>query len=435
MCGIVVAPSHDVGERMLDLIQHRGRDFRQLHELPEMGLWIGVNRLAIVDSHDPFAQQPLLTEGQALAFNGEIYNRRELYRLMLQDQEVKPNDAAEVEVINALLQRHPGNFDRFLDGYYAFVHVDRKRRTVTLARDLVGVIPLFYTTRPDLRVCSERKGLGTPCLELQPGEVVTLIARNGGWRVLRQRRWEPASLHLEPMDHFHLQMLFERAVLRRIEHSERPVCLALSGGLDSSLIAVAAARHQHYLHCITVCLDRDGIEATNAVELCRQLGVPHDLVVITPDQIRVELPAIVAALDDPIPNKIKRAAMVRNWFVAKHAPGIVILCGEGADELGGGYPSHQACSGLQLEWKTYSTVRSMHAINLDRVNLGGMAHTREYRTPFLDRALLLYCLGCRKARNKEYFRQLAQRYGIPGEIIWRTKYSNEEEVLWSIVAN
>jgi hypothetical protein len=127
--------------------------------------------------------------------------------------------------------------------------------------------------------------------------------------------------------------------------------------------------------------------------------------------------------------------MIRNFYTAKHAPGTVILCGEGADEIGCGYPPHLARTGIDLEWKSLSTLRSMPAINLDRVNKGGMAHTREFRTPFLDRALVLYVVGCQKQPGKRYFRQLAMSYGVPRFILDKVKYSIEEQALWAIVSS
>jgi hypothetical protein len=82
-----------------------------------------------------------------------------------------------------------------------------------------------------------------------------------------------------------------------------------------------------------------------------------------------------------------------------------------------------------LEWKRLSTIKSMPAINLDRVNLGGMAWTKEYRTPFLDRALVLYVIGCRALPHKELWRRLATKMGVPDYILDKPKYTHDEVAL------
>lgn len=436
MCGIVLAQDQQVAEDMLRTIAHRGRDQRGLCN--HQDLWIGTNRLKIVDVREDYAQQPLISAGSLLAFNGEIFNRDILYQAMLDDANcLKPKSRAEIQVLDTLIQRHKGNFQRFLDGYFGLIRIDLYHDEVMVSRDMLGVVPLYYQLKPDFRVASENKALGMACIEVQPGETITFWREQQSkrWQIKHKRRFEPVSLHMEAMDMEHLRYLFDRAVRRRIEHAEVPVCIALSGGLDSSLV-VASAVTQGYanLHALTVCIDPESEEAQNAVKLCRYYGVRHDLVCVTRDEIKAEVGPILYALEDYTPNKIKYAAMVRNYFVAKHADATVILCGEGADELGCGYPSHKGLHGLQREWKSYSTLRSMHAINLDRVNKGGMAHTKEYRTPFLDRALVLYVMGCVKADNKNYFRTLAGFYGMPDYILAKGKYSAEEEVLWEIVS-
>lgn len=426
MCGIVLASDMREFLLMMDLLAHRGRDGSRFTTY--RGLHLGLNRLAIVNTDT--GHQPVTTPSSVLAFNGEIYNQNELYYGMLSDDhKAKPRKNTEAYIIEALTRRNPRNFERFLDGYYAFVRIDKGRQRVIVARDFLGVMPLYYQRDP-FAVASESKALNKP-KEVPPGATLEFTLEG---KLTHKHIYDPVSLHMEGMDMDHLEQLFLRAVRRRFAHSERPVCLALSGGLDSSLVLAACAKLGLKLHCITICVNPQSNEAIYAQWVAEHYGMKHHLVTITPDMIEEHRERILYHLEDPIHNPIKYAAMIRNYFTAQWAPGVVILCGEGADEIGGGYPPHLARQGLELEWKCYSTLRSMHAINLDRVNKGGMAHTREFRTPFLDRALVLYCMGCHKRSGKGHFRELAKRLGVPEYVLNKSKYSSEEDALWQIVS-
>ena len=428
MCGIALSTDYATTHDMLQVLQHRGRDGS--HVASFRGLHLGQNRLAIVDLSDD-AKQPLTTGASTIAFNGEIFNEPELFVAMRSDaNKIKPRVHNEIHVIEAIMRRHPAHFERFLDGYYGIVRIDRGRARVVVSRDIVGVVPLYYRRYP-FAVASEHKALGSKWREVMPGETLTFSLQG---KLLKRRQYDPISLHLDEPDVKHIHHLFERAVVRRVLHSDVKVCVALSGGLDSSLVLAQAARVRSDVEAVTVCLNSNSDELENARRLCSRYNVRHHIVVLDDELIARHRQSILYHLEDPKNNPIKYAAMIRNYFTAMHAPGTVVLCGEGADEVGCGYPPHLARRGLELEWKSYSTLRSMRAINLDRVNKGGLAFTREFRTPFLDRALVLYLMGCRKRPNKEYFREMAKQfYNLPHYILSKPKYGGEEKRLWNIV--
>lgn len=420
MCGIALAETKAQVEKMLELLEHRGKDHRGLVEVGPF--YLGHNRLAIVDL-ECSGHQPLETLRGVLAFNGEIYNYARLYDALFK----KPPVKNEIHVLEKIVRAHT-QFWRMLDGPYAFVYVDKQKKTVMASRDMVGIIPLYYTREP-LRIASEKKALEGKVEEFRAGE--TLWFDYGG-RLLRRHVQDMYSMHMADLDLEHLHFLFRAAVLKRMVHSDRPVCVALSGGLDSAMVLTQAVQCGWRMGAITVAVDEESLEVRNARRLCEYLGVPHTVVVLKNEHVDGQ--KILWHLEDEKYNPIKWAAMIRNYFVAKHAPGVVILCGEGADEIGCGYPSHQTLHGIDLEWKALSTLRSMPAINLDRVNKGGMAWTKEYRVPFLDRALVLYLMGVKKEPGKKYFRQLAkEKLRVPDYILQKEKYSAEEEKLWALV--
>lgn len=423
MCGIVLAKTRAEAERMLEVLEHRGHDARRIVEIN--GWFVGQNRLQIVGGIE--ALQPASLDDAVTTFNGEIYNYKEIYEALGQDDlEIAPEQKTEVATL-ARLMEVSSQFERILDGYYGIIRVEEKR--IILSRDLFGVIPLYYEESYGkiVAAASEKKALNGDVVEVQAGETLRFDISG---TLFEQRKFDPFSLHLEKMDFAHLEFLFKRAVERRITHSEVPVTIALSGGLDSALVLWAAAQMRFKVDAITVGYDIDSDEVRNAEALTNRCCIDWKFVKLDKMVVAEEAEKIRYHLEDSIENPIKWRGMLRNYYVAKHAPGTVILCGEGADEIGAGYPSHQrAGDGLRLEWKVLSTVRSMPAINLDRVNKGGMAWTKEFRTPFLDRALVLYVLACKKEQNKGIFRKLAKRMGLPGFILQKSKYGAEEKAL------
>lgn len=414
MCGVFFSNVSDLHASLMgSAIRHRGLDSCDVRSF--RGVHLGLNRLAIVDRNSDSAIQPYVTGASVIAFNGEIYNHDKL------------GGRSEIASIEHVMRHYPNNFERFLDGYYAIVRIDKGRERVIVSRDPIGVVPLYYhVSDGQFFVSSETKGLYRKPKEVKPGETIEFDFQG---RIKKRRRYDPISLHQEPIHLEHLKFLFNRAVARRVKHADASikVTVALSGGLDSAMVLVSAAKVNREIDAITITMDLDDPHVERSRKLCQAYNVPHRVIVLTPDMIRRHWPIIRWALEDPHPNVIKHAAMIRNYFVALNTQATVILCGEGADELGGGYPSHAGLSGLALSWKCYSTLRSMHAINLDRVNKGGMAHTKEYRVPFLDRALVQYMMAVEKPHpGKQHFKLMASRIGVPNYIIDQQKFNVDD---------
>jgi asparagine synthase (glutamine-hydrolysing) len=414
MCGIALSPKREQTEAMLAVLAHRGRDDRQIAHYK--GQYLGFNRLAIVAPGDE-GIQPTETNHGVLALNGEIYNWQAIRDLLPE----LPYYDSEASVVCALIDLYPHGFWRHLDGSYALVYIDKRRNQIIASRDFLGIIPLYHYKA---MFASERKAfLALHCQSLRAGETIWM---NFNGRISARHQQDYYSMHLAEADLFHVEQLFRAAVRKRIEHSTRPVSVALSGGIDSALVMRAALDVKRDIEAITIQACADSYDAINASRLAAEWGFAHRVVTI--DE-RLNVAEMERSLECSRSNPIKWRGFVRNYFVAKYATGTVILCGEGADELGCGYPSHDTRDGLALEWKRLSTVKSMPSINLDRVNLGGMAWTKEYRTPFLDRELVLYVMGCRALPHKELWRALAKRMGVPDYILDKPKYTHDEVAL------
>jgi asparagine synthase (glutamine-hydrolysing) len=352
-------------------IAHRGPDDQGFYTDPDVAL--GFRRLAVIDpsaaGHQPMAS----ADGRyVMVFDGEIYNYVELaQRLSGRGVQLRTRSAAEVLLeMFAWLGK---DVVRQLRGMYAFAIWDRRNRELFCARDPFGIKPFFYAmttggyrpkSGPQLRFASERKALAgvgevtaidsdalrrylsfqyvpapatlvPPARSLPPGHV--LIARPGG-RVDVFRYWRPelrpARSPSSSSPGKILDALRESVAVHL--RSDVPVGAFLSGGVDSATLCALAAESMPDLLTFTVGFEREGYnEIDDAMATATALGVKSVPYVISPEEFVATLPRIIWHLDDPMAD----AAAVPLWFAAREARKHVkvVLSGEGADELFGGY--------------------------------------------------------------------------------------------------
>src|SRR5271155_5848180 len=351
-------------------VAHRGPDdegyFADSH------LALAFRRLAVIDLSGDGRQPMYSADGRyVLAFDGEIYNYVELaQRLGARGVQLRTRSGAEVLVeMYAWLGK---DVVRQLRGMYAFAIWDRRTRELFCARDPFGIKPFFYALAagggrragPQLRFASERKALADsgevsaiapdalrrylsfqyvpapatlvpPTRALPPGHV--LIARPGGrvdvfryWRPEFKPARSPSSASPEKI----LAALRDSVAVHL--RSDVPVGAFLSGGVDSATLCAIAAETIPSLPTFTVGFEREGYsEIDLAMATATALGLKSIPYVISPEEFVACLPRIIWHLDDPMAD----AAAVPLWFAAREARKHVkvVLSGEGADELFGGY--------------------------------------------------------------------------------------------------
>ena len=364
-------PDTDWVGRAAMRVAHRGPDDEGYFADPDLAL--AFRRLAVIDLSADVRQPMYSADGRyVLAFDGEIYNYVELaQRLGARGVQLRTRSAAEVLVeMYAWLGK---DVVRQLRGMYAFAIWDRRTRELFCARDPFGIKPFFYALTagghrprpgPQLRFASERKALADsgevtaidpdalrrylsfqyvpapatlvpPARALPPGHV--LIARPGGrvdvfryWRPELRPARSPSSASPEKI----LAALRDSVAVHL--RSDAPVGAFLSGGVDSATLCALAAESIPGLATFTVGFEREGYsEIEFATQTATALGVKSHPYVITPDEFVAALPRIIWHLDDPMAD----AAAVPLWFAAREARKHVkvVLSGEGADELFGGY--------------------------------------------------------------------------------------------------
>jgi len=428
------------------LQRHRGPDWS--------GCWTGDRailaheRLSIVDVEH--GAQPLVSpDGQTiLAVNGEIYNHQTLKTRLREPYEFQT--ASDCEIVLALYRQHgpegAAGFLNALNGIFAFALWDRERGTYLLARDPIGVMPLFYgrDEHGHLFVASEMKALEGTCRTYQdfpPGCFLTdetpepVRYYQPGWR-------DYESVGDRPYDAGRLRDALERAVERQLM-CDVPYGVLLSGGLDSSLIAALAKRFSRMrvethgrdeawwpqLHSFAIGLEgAPDLAAARTVAL--SLGTVHHELHYTIQEGLDALSDVIRHIETFDVTTIRASTPMYLMARRIKAMGIkMVLSGEGSDEIFGGYLYfHKAPNAEELHAETVRKLEQLHKFDCLRANKSMAAWGVEARVPFLDREFLDVAMSFDPAEKmpgaermeKHALRQAFEGF-LPEEILWRQK--------------
>ena len=382
MCGLTgyvnfrtgVAPDRDLIARMADALVHRGPDsYGSFHD---DHVAFGFRRLRIIDLVS--GNQPLYNEDRSLVLmcNGEIFNYKELRR-ELAGRGHTFSTRCDVEVLLHLYEEKGPALLQELNGQFAFVLYDLKARRLLLARDHVGINPLFYTMAGDTFIFgSEIKGilrhpqvrrevdptgldqlLCFPGLvsprtmfkgirSLESGHFLTVSAEGirdeEYWDLIYPRAGEPAGAIREEEAIESLGEAFARSVRYRLQ-SDVPVGFYLSGGLDSSLIAGMIAREAPGAanHSFSIGFTDERISETAYQRLmAERVGSCHEEIVFDWSQIESRMRRMVYHCECPVKESYNTCSLALSE-AARRAGITVILTGEGADELFAGYVGYR----------------------------------------------------------------------------------------------
>ncbi|AKJ31118.1 asparagine synthase [Caldimonas brevitalea] len=353
---------------MIDRLRHRGPDGSGVYTQGPVGL--AHARLSIVDPEG--GAQPLHNEDRTVSvvFNGEIFNHRELQR-ELEARGHRFRTRCDTEVLVHLYAEHGEAFVEHLNGQFAIALWDATRQRLLLARDRTGIRPLFYTwqqgrllfasevkalfadpavpRRLDTRALGELFTYWAPLaprsvfegvLSLPPGHVMTFDSRR---RTLRRYwDWQFPTAPMQPLasEQDSAEALRELLLdaLRLQLRADVPVGAYLSGGLDSAIVAALVREHSSApLRTFSVTFDDDEFdESAHQQALVAHLGTDHTSLRCTRADIAAAFPRAIRHIESPV----LRTAPVPLMLLAgqvRQAGYKVVLTGEGADEVFGGY--------------------------------------------------------------------------------------------------
>jgi asparagine synthase (glutamine-hydrolysing) len=416
MCAINGVTKNDgtLVRRMNERTKHRGPDGSSLYE--SGGVTLGHNRLSIIDTSDASSQPMKSTDGRyVIVYNGELYNYRELRTELERVYTFTSTGDTEV-LLAAYSVWHEAMFPR-LRGIFAFAIWDTMTEELVLARDHMGVKPLYYMHEdgvltfsseiPALLVGKEHPTLNTTSLafylgmeyvpgpqtlvngvtKLRPGQL--LRYKNGTITTstfLTKSRTEGVVSSKEIYD------TIDTAVKRQLV-SDRPVGAYLSGGFDSSIVVHHMAKHSPHTRTYSVDFEavqgqeedssKFNIDASLAEKTAAFYGTEHKKLTISLPDVRDTIENASKSANEPIANSTAITQFLLSDFVRRDGV-IVVLGGDGGDELFGGYTRHRLATAAYLYQKLPHVLQ----------RVGGMVYPRagKLSTPFgtpLHKALMI----------------------------------------------
>ncbi|MES3001688.1 MAG: asparagine synthase (glutamine-hydrolyzing) [Pseudomonadota bacterium] len=497
----------DVAERMALSMRHRGPDDSGRYSDAAGGIVFAHRRLSIIDlspaSHQPMVDEPT---GIALTYNGELYNFRELRSELQALGHVFLSSGDTEIVLRSYIAWGTACFDRF-SGMFALAIWDARTRTLHLARDATGMKPLYFMQGDEGFVfASELKAFSQwpsfqPALnphavqqylefgyvfdtaqtmlqgiqKLEPGQRLEVregeIRATASWYVppVAPREGQDEQCRVGELGELLNEVVTQHLI------ADVPVGLLLSGGLDSSVIAALAAKRGP-LQTVSMGFTGGGVdERVHARQVSRHIGSEHVDVLISPEEVMAEISGGAWVFDDLFADW--GTVTTRLLYRRCREKGLkVVLVGEGADELFGGYEVFDAPARMGF-WNTFKLYQRysgrrhgrlfgefraiMHEY-LDRsggdafsairlfearrqlpnqyvmkVDKASMAESVEARTPYLDRRVADFAFGTprewlsRNGENKYLLRALARRENLlPPHVCSRPKFGAPLDAGW-----
>ncbi len=460
MCGIVgifniKRQTPQLRQKALSMsqkIRHRGPDWS--------GIWCGETailaheRLSIVDPES--GKQPLFSSDgkQVLAVNGEIYNHQETRRKFVGRYQFQTG--SDCEVILALYREKGIHFLEDLSGIFAFALYDESQDAFLIARDPIGVIPLYigYDTDGTVYVASELKALEGQCERYEPflpGHYYW--SKDPGMKRYYKRDWfEYDAVKDNDASSEDIRQALRAAVKRQLM-SDVPYGVLLSGGLDSSVISAIAERFSEKrvedddktrawwprLHSFAVGL-KGAPDLAKARMVAERIGTVHHEINYTIQEGLDAIRDVIYYIETYDVTTVRASTPMYLLARVIKSMGIkMVLSGEGADEIFGGYLYfHKAPSARDFHEETVRKLSKLYLYDCLRANKSLSAWGVEGRVPFLDKEFLdvamrtnpeaKMCSG--KTIEKRIVREAFSDM-LPEEIVWRQKEQFSDGVGYS----
>tara|TARA_A200000159_G_scaffold164268_2_gene193269 strand:- start:519 stop:2186 length:1668 start_codon:yes stop_codon:yes gene_type:complete len=460
MCGIVCA--FDLKQEVDQLrpqlltmskrIRHRGPDWSGIYNHPNAIM--AHERLAIVDPTS--GKQPLLNENKSLilAANGEIYNHRELRKQF--EGRYSFQTESDCEVLLALYQEKGASFMDELNGIYAFAIYDTQKDTYFIARDHMGIIPLYmgWDAHGTFYVASELKALEGVCTKIElfpPGHYMESgDSQPTQWY---QRDWNEFSEVKDNQTSIEdLHDALSEAVQRQLM-SDVPYGVLLSGGLDSSITSALAKKFASkrvesdntqaawwpQLHSFSVGLEGSP-DLAAARKVADHIGTVHHEIKFTIQEGLDAIKDVIHHLETYDITTIRASTPMFLMARAIKSLGIkMVLSGEGADELFGGYLYfHKAPSAKEFHEETVRKLHKLHQYDCLRANKSLAAWGIEGRVPFLDKEFMDVAMRLNpkdkmitEERMEKWVVRKAFESYLPESVAWRQKEQFSDGVGYS----
>ena len=427
MCGIIGIFNKEEHDKLaikgLESIRYRGID--GLNYMHEKDFSLGHALHSVVS----FVKQPIKDKGILIA-NCEIYNWKELnakYSLKADndaDALLRLLDKKGIDKIKEILDE--------LDGTYAFAY--KKDNLVIIARDILGIKPLWYSHADGFCFASEKKALEKISLlsitELNPRKIAIYDLKEDKLKLLERDFFDIRPEHKDSKEEIKkiLSEKIESAVQKRIP--DRKVAVLLSGGIDSSFLTLLLKKFgcnlTAYVAGFSSSTMQEADDIRYAKKAAQSLDIRLKIITIKEEEIEKCLKKIVPLIED---SNVVKVGVALPFFVAcqqaKKDGCKVIFSGLGSEEIFAGYQRHK--DSLDINKECVSGLLKMYERDLYRDDIITMYNNLELRLPFLDKELVKYSLKIpakykiSDKQSKIIIREVAESYGLDKDIAQRKK--------------
>jgi asparagine synthase (glutamine-hydrolysing) len=461
MCGIFALINNnndmDVISSEFKKGEKRGPEFSIIKNFDNV--LFGFHRLAINGLNNT-SNQPIINDDIILICNGEIYN----YKSLIKDHSFVMQTQSDCEVIIHMYKLYGIKYTlNLLDGEFAFIIYDKRTNSIIVARDSYGVRPLYYFYEnnsfgfgSELKVLYNLVSNKSNIKNFKPGNYLEFENKltysyetaMSCLNFISYRNFPCANIHYELNNELY-SLIFKKindAVRKRvIGTAERPIGCLLSGGLDSSLVAALVnkelqndtSRSPQEKVLNTFSIGLEGSEDLKYAKIvAHHLNSKHHEIVVSEDNFFDAIPEVIKAIESYDTTSVR--ASVGNYLVAKyineHSDCKVILNGDGADELMGGYLyMKKAGNKYEFDKECRRLLEDIYMFDVLRSDKSVSSNGLEPRTPFLDCEWVEFYLGITKKLRYETTIQHCEKYLLrksvemidphllPSEILWRTK--------------
>lgn len=430
--------------------------------------YLGFHRLAI-NGLDSISNQPMLLDNIYLICNGEIYNYKELFKIM----KITPKSNSDCEIIIHLYKEYGIEHTlQMLDGVFSFVLYDMRspKYKVYIARDPYGIRSLFKITADRslesqllIGVASEIKSLidlyntknaltissrDLHISQFQPGTYSMLEEEDGGllkYNICEKTYCLPGVSLLynslttlnQNYDYIMSNMIvacLSNAVKKRVTNTDRPIACLLSGGFDSSIItALVNSYSTDRLETYSIGM-KGSDDLKHAREVATYIGSKHTEVIVTEDDMFNAIPEVIRAIESYDTTTVR--ASVGNYliskYISKNSNAKVIFNGDGADEIMGGYLYFgHAPNAIEYDKECRRLLRDIYMFDVLRSDKSISSNGLEARTPFLDKQFVqtylnipidvrynTHVTNCEKYLIRNAFKKTEL---LPPNVLWRRK--------------
>ncbi len=445
MCGITglfeikdLTKARTIALKMSSNIRHRGPDWSGIYS--DDSTILVHERLSIVDVEH--GAQPLIDSKtkRVLAVNGEIYDHLELKQLLKKDHDWQTK--SDCEILLYLYDEYGPSFLDKIDGIFSFIIYDPKTKKYLVARDHIGIIPLYigWDKEGMVYVASEMKALEPHCTKLQefpPGHYYS----EGEFVQWYKPEWfdkvPTAKVKLDKLKH-ELEVAVKKQLMCDV-----PYGVLISGGLDSSLIAAITAKFAKKrieskgkeeawwprLHSFCIGL-KGSPDIKHAREVATFIGSVHHELTYTLQEGLDALRDVIYHTETYDVTSIRASTPMYLMARRIKSMGIkMVLSGEGADEVFGGYLYfHMAPDPKEFHEETVRKLKKLSKFDCLRANKSMAAWGVEARVPFLDKDFLDYAMAidpkdkmCIDGKPEKYILRKAFESYLPDSILWRQK--------------